>query len=201
MRILLIIILLVSYSFICHSQVEIGFKFGANTNNYIFSKKDTSLISTYKDIREFVSIHFGVTSNIRLNDKLLLKPEIFYVMKGFSARPSFSSLVLRNAAAISTLAEYSIIPKLNVYGGLEWSYVFNHALLDSSGIESVEFRFKGRREFDLGASIGFTFRFSKKWAADLRYNRSIVYDKETENKVFERTIYLSLHRYFGKKEK
>lgn len=177
------------------SQVDLGLKFGVNFSKPKFNTNTSSL----EKFKESTLFHLGLASRLPINDNWNLKFELFYVLTGINGRPQFSRLALQNTVALPGLIEFRILPKLFIYSGMEFDYVFSRFFVDGLEFSKIPNLSGSKLNLDIGISGGLSYQFSRKWILDLRYNRELNSELIAGVKTFERTFYLTLVRYFARK--
>jgi len=197
MKYILFIILIFHLPTTLKSQVNIGLKFGFNISNIVESKSADAI----EDFGELEAIHFGVVGNFSLISKLELQAEILAISKGYDARSVGADFqLLHNYIAAPILLKYEIVPRLSILGGLEPSYLLSTYWANGLEFQNVSENFKDNRKLDLGLAAGLAFRFAVKWSLDLRFTHGVLLENPDTSRVYNRSIYFSIHRYFGDKD-
>jgi len=179
------------------SQVGIGLKFGFNISNIIESKTADDI----EDFGELEAIHFGVVGNFPLASKFELQAEFLAIGKGYDTRDAGADLqLLSNYIAAPILIKYKATPRISFLAGVESSYLLSTYWANGLEFQNVSESFEGNRKFDLGLATGLAFRFAEKWSLDLRYTRGVLLVDPDIFRVFNRSFYFSIHRYFGNKK-
>jgi hypothetical protein len=148
---------------VSYSQVKIGLKTGANLSNAKFINYE----GLETDPR--LSIHAGLLANIGINDKLLVRPELLYSVKGYQFDYSGfrSGRVKLHYLTIPLLLGYKPIKKVTILLGPEVG-LLTSAIGRSQGgnFNAIDFY----NTIDIGADLGVAYNLSPKVGLELRYN-------------------------------
>ena len=147
---------------ISFGQVQFGLKAGLNVANI----KDESPNNSQSRI----GYHFGGLLQWKLADKLLLRPELLYSVKGYRS-PSIqfegTATTSLNYVNLPILFGFRPVQNLLVLAGPELGYLtsakskLNRTSRDVSNIY---------REFDIGADLGLAYEATRNIGIELRYN-------------------------------
>ena len=188
MKSLFLIFTMLSSQVCINAQIEAGFKMGLSFSNLRPDCQGVDCPYT----RVLPGVLFGLTMDIPLDDDLTLQPELFYVTKGFEGRPDLTSAEIVNYVALPIMLNYQVTPRLGLKAGPEYSYEFNHLLLNGTSIRDVTE--DTIRKFDTSLSIGFCIQLNYRWYLDLRYTEGLSLFAVDEPRPKYRSVYLSFNR-------
>ena len=151
---------------VSYSQVIIGLKTGANLSNAKF------INNLFEDVEPNpkLSINAGILANIGINERLLVRPELLYSVKGFQI-PAYHS---RSAGRVNL--HYINIPLLIGYKPIEKVTILlgpEVGLLTSAILRYPEIRENTSEDYnkiDIGVDLGAAYHLSPKFGLELRYN-------------------------------
>lgn len=151
--------LLVSFSF---GQISLGVKSGIN-------------IATTKDLIAFPKNRLGwfagTSVRMSLNKKFFLQPELIYSSKGDKSdnQGSTSTLATRlNYINLPFLVGYHFDKKTSMVFGPETGYlVAARFIIGDNNLNVIK---QHPPKFDIGVSIGFQYKVSKRFESEIRYN-------------------------------
>jgi hypothetical protein len=146
--------------------VIIGLKTGANLSNVKF--KNNLLAGVEQNPK--LSFNAGLLVNIGIKDKILVRPELLYSMKGWQSRDyqtNSSGRVNLHYINIPLLVGYKPIEKLTILLGPEFG-LLRSAILKTQGliIKTTELYNK----IDIGVDLGAAYNLSSKFGVEVRYN-------------------------------
>ena len=151
-------LLLLNISF---AQIHFGFKSGLNLAN---------VQNEGHDNKARPGLYAGALAQIDLQNKLFIKPELFYSIKGYrSPATQFSgeATVSLNYINLAALAGYHATNDLSLFIGPEFGFLTSaKSKIDGSKLDISNIY----RDFDIGIDLGATYQLSKNFGIDLRYN-------------------------------
>lgn len=162
-RIILTLILLAISSSLCFGQPSVSIRAGANVSSIHFKTENKPKYSPKIGYQGSVSFEFNV------NEKLFLRPEIGYTLKGGRLKDTMynsTGTLDLHYINIPLLFGYRLMHGLSVYTGTELGYR-NVASYEVNGQKYNPGILL--REFDLGVVTGLYYSLSPVLDIDLRY--------------------------------
>lgn len=142
-----------------YGQITFGIKSGANFSN-------TTLDPQYKIKTGY---NAGLVSEIELHQKIFLKPELIYSLKGsrtpatpFNGKGNFHFHYFN----LPVLIGFQPVNKIAILIGPELGYLINATSKFDGKTHDRTFLFE---KWDLGATLGAAYKFTSKLSADARY--------------------------------
>ncbi|MBB6610918.1 PorT family protein [Pontibacter sp. Tf4] len=165
MRSFLLLTLLCLISHLNYGQVQYGSKAGVNISSIHFKDADPD------DFRERLGAHAGLFAEFNLNEKLYVRPELLYSLKGNQFTASMSNNkgnIDLHYVNLPLLVGYRLTDKVAVYAGPEAGYL----VAAFSRTEKSSYNLKGKagyEDLDLGISGGVAYKLTSTWQLDARY--------------------------------
>ena len=164
MKKIIIIIMIISYT-ITNAQkskkeegIVFGIKGGLNISNFIGDIKD----NTFR-----TSVHLGIFSEIMVNDRFSIQPEILYSGQGFSgsSEPGFSRSKY-NYINIPVLAKIYVADRISVEAGPQIGFL----LSAKERTDNDNITIKNQKIVDFGLNLGLAYDLKNGVFFQTRYN-------------------------------
>jgi hypothetical protein len=174
------------------AQVRLGVKAGGNMSNIELR----GFLVDYNDA--LVGFHVGVLAEIKLSEKLYLRPELLYAQKGWiiNERPLLMGSVGDrkmefNYASLPVLAGYRILPIWSMVAGPEVGYLLQTNTNPNNYFYRIDyFKFK---KWDVGIVLGTSVNLSEHLGIEARY----IYGLTPISTVITRNENANLTGYFS----
>lgn len=151
---------------VSYSQVVIGLKTGANLSHPKYRYPLFADVEPNSNL----SFHAGLLANIDINDKLLVRPELLYSVKGYKI-PAYYT---RNAGRVDLhyiniplLLGYKPIEKVIILLGPEVGWLAMAILTYPGSKDDTVERYN---RIDMGVDLGIAYNLSPKFGLELRYS-------------------------------
>ncbi len=164
-------------------KTPLGLKGGVNYSTY---DGEIDPLFDAKYTRKF-GYYLGIFTEIKLNDKLKLKPELFYSLRGseilfenVQSSSVFGDEIWRiNEKSISlpVIIQYNIAPKINLEAGPQFSSIlgYDEKVIQSpnKNFEGTEFPEEAYDNLDVAIVAGIGFKLNEKFSITSRYVKGI----------------------------
>ena len=151
-----------------YSQNQFGIKIGGNV-----SKIAKSNLATDPNTYSRIGYQVGLYKEYGLSQKLVLRPELFYSLKGFKYHDVSTGnkiIVSYNYLTLPLLIGYRPIATVAVFAGPEIGMLSAVRGRGSSGRSSNLRNLTNEYEpFDVGLTAGFLYKVTSRISADIRY--------------------------------
>lgn len=138
--------------------IVFGLKGGLNISNFIGDIQNN-------DIR--TSAHFGLISEIMINDKFSLQPELLYSAQGYSGRPAPGfSRSKYDYITIPVLAKIYLAEKISIEAGPQVGFLVSA----KEKTDADKVTIPNQKTVDFGLNIGLAYDFKNGVFFQTRYN-------------------------------
>jgi len=129
----------------------------------------------------------GVTTEVKLTDKLSLQPELLLSKQGAKSETNDFTLEL-NYIAVPVMVKYYIADGFSVEAGPQFSFLMKDKLSSDSGNQTADI---SAESFDLMANLGFGYQLKNGLFFQTRYNLGLTnFDEnpKVKNGVFQMSL-------------
>ena len=182
-------------------QIEFGIKGGLNYSGFI-DNNDDDIPADYKGK---VGFHLGGFIEFKVNEKIIVRPELLYSKQGsnFSINPSdlivfdpndpvlfdgtIDGEIRESLLLLPIIMEYKINEKLSLEFGPQFGYSINREV----EYDNNPFNFGGflrnddEEKFELGLGLGLGYSLSDDLGMSLRYNYGIIERQNLNTSVIQ----------------
>jgi len=162
-KIMLTSFAVIFFLFQSNGQISFGVKAGINSSNLtgLSHKNDNYFNSTFARTCDY----FGFFSEIKLNKKFSIQPEILGSGKGFGyvVNPASKNIISLNYISIPVLIKYNYTNKLSFLLGPEFNFLIQKSF------SSQYLEVGTNNSFNLGIDLGIACKLNKKFGAEVRY--------------------------------
>ena len=155
-----------------YSQNQFGIKIGGNV-----SKIAKSNLATDPNTYSRIGYQVGLYKEYGLSQKLVLRPELFYSLKGFKYHDVSTGnkiIVSYNYLTLPLLIGYRPIATVAVFAGPEFSTlgpvrVITNGNREDDRVVNLRNLTNEYENFDVGLTAGFLYKVTSRISADIRY--------------------------------
>ncbi len=176
----IVIIILIVFGSIANAQkskkdegIVFGLKGGLNISNFIGDIQDNSIRT---------SVHLGIFSEIIINDKFSIQPEILYSGQGYSgsATPGFSRSKY-DYLNLPVLAKIYVADKISIEAGPQIGFLLSAKERTSNDNATIP----KQKTVDLGLNLGLAYDLKNGMFFQTRYNLGLsnINSSDTANAV------------------
>ena len=141
--------------------IKFGIKGGINASNFMGDVEDNAMR---------YGLHIGILSEIIINDKISLQPELLYSAQGFkNETPGFYSKSKFDYILLPVLVKYYAAEKLSIEAGPQVGFLVNSINRDNNGNTDI----KDQSIVDFGVNLGMIYDLSNGIFVSGRYNLGI----------------------------
>lgn len=141
--------------------IKFGIKGGINASNFMGDVEDNAMR---------YGLHIGILSEIIINDKISLQPELLYSAQGFkNETPGFYSKSKFDYILLPVLVKYYAAEKLSIEAGPQVGFLVNSINRDNNGNTDI----KDQSIVDFGVNLGMSYDLSNGIFVSGRYNLGI----------------------------
>jgi hypothetical protein len=143
-----------------HAQITFGVKAGINLSKGNFDSIDGS---------NKLGINAGLLSEIKLGEKFLLRPEVFYSAKGWkfpAISGSSGGSINLHYVTIPVLFGYRPISKLSILAGAELGYLLKTVRKPEANMPQI---YNYYEKLDYGICLGLAYNLTKSIGVEMRY--------------------------------
>jgi hypothetical protein len=157
--------------------VYFGAKGGVNFTNMSSDGFDDEKMQT--------GFHLGLVSEIPLNDRFSLQPEVLYATQGTEANRTFAGQNFNGEyrldyIQVPVLAKLYLIDGLSIEAGPSFNFLVEEEYNFESDLADGEFDPEAGSAFEFGGAIGASYKFNNGFFASARYTQGFtdVFDSE-----------------------
>lgn len=141
--------------------IKFGFKAGINASNFNGDVEDNAMR---------YGLHIGLLSEIIINDKISIQPELLYSAQGFkNETPGSFSKSKFDYILLPVLIKYYAIEKLSIEAGPQVGFLVNSINRDNNGNVDID----DQSVVDFGVNLGLGYELSGGFFVQGRYNFGI----------------------------
>jgi hypothetical protein len=172
----IVIIILIVFGSIANAQkskkdegIVFGLKGGLNISNFIGDIQDNSIRT---------SVHLGIFSEIIINDKFSIQPEILYSGQGYSgsATPGFSRSKY-DYLNLPVLAKIYVADKISIEAGPQIGFLLSAKERTSNDNATIP----KQKTVDLGLNLGLAYDLKNGMFFQTRYNLGLSNINSSDN--------------------